>query len=335
MKRPTMRDVAERAGVSKTTVSHVINETRFVEEETRQRVLQAIAELGYRPSVIARSLTTNRTQTVGVIVSDSSNYFFAEILRGIEDVLRPEGYALLVCNTAEILERESHYLDLLLRQQVDGIIAAATSQRWDILSEAEIADTPVVFLDREFEGLCGPFVGVDNTRGAYLGTTHLIECGHHRIGILAGFQRLSTMRERLAGFRQTLQEHSIPLNEEWVITSPLSIDAGQETMRQILTLPGHPTAVFASNNLLSLGALLAINEMGLRCPEKIALVGFDDHPWAAISDPPLTVVRQPAQQLGQVAAQMLITLINGEQLPAPRVILDCKLILRQSHCLVA
>jgi DNA-binding LacI/PurR family transcriptional regulator len=332
MKRPTMSDVAARAGVSKTTVSHVINNTRFVEEETRQRVLQAVAELGYRPSVAARSLTTNRTETVGAIVSDSSNYFFAEVLHGVEEILRPENYALFVCNTAEILEHEAHYLDLLLRQRVDGIIAAATSQRWDILAEAEVQHTPVVFLDRAFEGLRGPFVGVDNKAGATLGTRHLIECGHRKIGILAGFQRLSTMRERLAGFRQALQEHDIPLPEEWVVTSSLGVEAGQEAMRHLLTLPERPTAVFLNNNLLSLGALLAMGELGLRCPEGISVIGFDDHPWAAVSDPPLTVVKQPTQQLGQVAAKMVLALIRGEELPESRVLLECELIVRQSCC---
>lgn len=332
MRRPTINDVAKRAGVSKTTVSHVINNTRFVEEETRQRVLQAIAELDYRPSSVARSLTTNRTETIGVIISDASNYFFGEVLLGIEDVLRPVNYGLIVCNTAEILEREAHYLDLLMRQRVDGIIAAATSQRWGILAQAEVRHTPVVFMDRSFEGLEGPFVGVDNKRGAYLGTRHLIECRHRQIGILAGFQRLSTMRERLAGFRQALQEHDIPLPEEWVVTSPLSIEAGREAMRQILTLPERPTAVFLNNNLLSLGGLLAIRELGLSCPEDISVVGFDDHPWAAVSDPPLTVVRQPAQQLGQVAAQVVLALINGEQPPESRVLLECEMIVRQSSC---
>lgn len=332
MKRPTITDVARRAGVSKTTVSHVINQTRFVEEETRQRVLKAIQELNYRPSSVARSLTTNRTETIGVIISDASNHFFGEMLLEIEDVLRPAGYGLIVCNTAEILEREAHYLDLLLRQQVDGIIAAATSQRWDILALAEFQHTPVVYLDRYFEGLEGPFVGVDNQEGAYLGTRHLIEWGHRRIGILAGFQRLSTMRERLAGFHQALQDHDIPLPEEWVVTSPLSVEAGHEAMRHILTLPERPTAVFLSNNLLSLGALLAMRELDLRCPEGVSVVGFDDHPWAAVAEPPLTVVRQPTQELGQVAARMLIDLINAEQSSETRVLLECQLVVRQSCC---
>jgi LacI family transcriptional regulator len=327
-----MSDVAARAGVSKTTVSHVINETRFVEEETRQRVLQAVAELGYRPSVVARSLTTNRTETIGVIVSDSSNHFFAEVLRGIEDVLRPRNYTLLVCNTAEILEREAHYLDILMRQRVDGIIAAATSQRWDELTKVETQHIPVVFADRFFEGIDDPFVGVDNQKGAYLGTKCIIDCGHRRIGILAGFQRLSTMRERLAGFRQALEEHDISLPEEWVITSALSIEGGREAMRQLLTLPECPTAVFLNNNLLALGALLALKELGLRCPEDVGLVGFDDHPWAAVSDPPLTVVRQPAEQVGRAAAEMLLALINDEQVAEPRVVLDCEVVARQSCC---
>ena len=330
MKRPTMNDVAALAEVSTATVSHVINKTRFVKEETRQRVLDAIHELEYRPSSVARSLNTNRTQTIGLIVSDASNYFFGEMLLGVENVLMPEDYTLLVCNTAETLERESHYLDLLLRQRVDGIIAAATSQQWDVLTEAQVQHTPVVFVDRRFEGLKGPFVGVDNERGAYEGTSHLISCGHRRIGILAGFQRLSTMRQRLAGFQLAMHEHTLPIHEEWILTSELSIEAGYKAMNKLLMLQDRPTAVFINNNLLSLGALLALKETNLDCPDCMALVGFDDHPWAAVSSPPLTVVRQPAQQLGQTAAQMLLSLIKGEPLPQRQILLDCDLIIRQS-----
>ena len=325
-----MKDVADLAGVSKATVSHVVNETRFVEEETRKRVQEAIKDLGYRPSAAARSLTTHRTRTVGLVVSDASNHFFADMLRGVEDVLMPEDYALLVCNTAETLEREAHYLDLLLRQRVDGIIAAATSQRWDALTEAEMQHTPVVFVDRRFEGLDGPYVGVDNEQGAYLGTSHMIACGHRRLGVLAGFQRLSTMRERLDGFRRALEEHDIPVNEEWVVTSELSVEGGRGAMRRLLTLPDGPTAVFVNNNLLSLGALLGLKEEGLDCPDCIGLVGFDDHPWTTVSNPPLTVVRQPAQQLGQAAAEMLLALVNDEELPGQEVLLDCDLVVRES-----
>ena len=332
MKRPTMADVAARAGVSKTTVSHVINNTRHVEEDTKQRVLQAIDELGYRPSAAARSLTTNRTETIGVIVSDSSNYFFAEVLRGIEDVLRLENYALLVCNTAEILEREEHYLDILIRQRVDGIIAAATSRKWETLNQIEALHIPIVFVDRLFEGLNAPYVGVDNAKGAGLGAAYLAECGHTEIGILAGFERLSTMRERLEGFKGALQERDILLPEEWVVPSPLTIQGGCDAMKQLLCLPHRPTAVFINNNLLALGALLALKDLGLHCPEDVSLVGFDDHPWAAVSDPPLTVVRQPAEQLGRTAAEILLALLQGEQVENPDVWLECELVERGSCC---
>jgi DNA-binding LacI/PurR family transcriptional regulator len=329
-RRPTISDVARQAGVSKATVSRVVNNVDFVEDETKQRVQQAVLELGYRPNNAARSLTTKRTRTIGMIISDSSNLFFGDMLRGAEDILQPLNYGLLICNTDEVLERESHYFDLLLRHQVEGIIAAATSRLWDVLGKAELQHTPVVYVDRVFEGLERPYIGVNNVGGAYLGTRHLITSGYQDIGVIAGFQRLSTMRERLAGFRQALQEHNIAVPDEWVVTCPLSIEAGRVATRQLLTLPARPKALFVNNNLLSLGALLAIKDLGLRCPDDIALVGFDDHPWAAVAAPPLTVVRQPARELGRVAAQALCMLINGESLPDQQVMLECELVVRES-----
>lgn len=325
-----MGDVAQRAGVSKATVSHVINQTRYVEEETKQRVLQVIAELDYRPNAAARSLTTHRTGTLGMVISDASNLFFGEMLLGVEQVVRPKNYGLLVCNTDEVLEQEDHYLNLLLRQRVDGIIAAATSQQWGALAEAAVQHTPIVFVDRAFATLEGPYVGVNNQGGAYLGTKHLIARGYRQIGIVAGLQRLSTMRERLAGFTQALQEYAIPLPLEWIGTSPLSIEGGRTATRELLSLAQRPTALFLNNNLLSLGALLALKDLGLHCPQDVALVGFDDHPWAAVSEPPLTVVRQPARQVGQKAAELLFALLTGEQPPALRLLLDCELIVRAS-----
>lgn len=347
-KRPTISDVAELAKVSKATVSRVINNVDFVEPDTKERVLHAVTQLGYRPNNAARSLTTKRTRTIGMIISDASNLFFGDMLRGVEDVLQPRNYGLLVCNTDEVLERESHYFDLLLRHQVEGIIAAATSRLWDVLGKAELQHTPVVYVDRVAEGLEGPYVGVNNTAGAYLGVSHLIARGHRRIAIVAGFQRLSTMRERLAGCRQALDEHKLSVPEEWIITCPLSIEAGREATRSLLAGPDRPGAIFLNNNLLSLGALLAIKELGLQCPEDVALVGFDDHPWAAVADPPLTVVRQPARALGRVAAETLCSLLDKQLLPegpAPsgdagsaaltgrpeqRVLLDCELVVRES-----
>lgn len=330
MKRVTMRDVAEQAGVSKATVSHVINETRFVEDSTKERVQAAIRALGYRPNVAARSLTTQRTRIIGLIVSDVTNTFFAEIMRGIEDVLIANHYSLMLCNTNEVLEREEYYIDILLRQGVDGIIAAATSQDWDVLNEAAKLNIPVVMLDRTFENANSPYVGVNNEQGAYLGARHLIERGYRDIGILSGFQRLSTMRERLAGFEAALAEVDLELRESWNISSHLTIDDGKRAMQRLMAQAERPEAVFICNNLLSLGALMGLRELALACPRDIAIVGFDDHPWAQVTNPPLTVVRQPTYAIGESAAQLVLKALNDEAADLPSALFNCQLIVRQS-----
>ncbi len=330
MKRVTMRNVAERAGVSNATVSHVINDTRFVEDATKERVREAIRHLGYRPNVAARSLTTQRTRIIGLIVSDVTNTFFAEIMRGIEDVLIANGYSLMLCNTNEVLEREEYYIDILLRQGVDGIIAAATSQNWDVLNEAAKLNIPIVMLDRTFADAPSPYVGVDNRHSAYLGARHLIERGYADIGILAGFQRLSTMRDRLAGYEDALTAADLPLREEWRISSPLSIPDGKQAMQALMKQAKRPRAVFICNNLLSLGALMGIQELGLSCPDDVAVVGFDDHPWAQVSNPPLTVLRQPTYAIGETAAHKVLKALNEDGAVIPSALFNCQLIVRDS-----
>jgi LacI family transcriptional regulator len=330
LKHTTIKDVADRAGVSKTTVSHVINDSRFVEEDTRQRVLRAIRELHYRPNAVARSLTTKRTNTVGVVISDSSNPFFGELIVSIEEILRPQNYALIICNTNETLEYEAHYLNLLLKQRVDGIISAATSQPWVELAKAEIQQTPIVFVDRAFDNLDGYYVGVDNQDGAYRGTQHMIECGYQKIGILSGLDRLSTMRERLDGFCQALMDAGIPINQEWIVPSQLSVEGGRQAMRKLFSLPEKPDALFINNNLLALGALVEMEGLDLDCSRDLSMVAFDDHPWAAVSCPPLTVVRQPTRKIGSISAEMILALINDQPVQDRHVILPCELVLRQS-----
>lgn len=331
MKHTTIKDVADRAGVSKTTVSHVINDSRFVEEDTRQKVLRAIRDLHYRPNAVARSLTTKRTNTIGVVISDSSNPFFGELIISVEEILRPQNYALIICNTNETLEYEAHYLNLLLKQRVDGIISAATSQPWVELSKAEIQQTPIVFVDRTFDNLDGYYVGVDNKGGAYRGTQHLIQCGYQKIGILSGLDRLSTMRERLDGFCQALVAAGLPVKQEWIAPSQLSVDGGRQAMRTIFSQPEKPEALFINNNLLALGALLEMQQLNLDCSQDLGMVAFDDHPWAAVSCPPLTVVRQPTRTIGNTAAEMILALINDQPVLERNVILPCELIVRQSY----
>jgi LacI family transcriptional regulator len=279
---------------------------------------------------VARSLTTKRTNTVGVVISDSSNPFFGEIIVSIEEILRPQNYALIICNTNETLEYEAHYLNLLLKQRVDGIISAATSQPWVELSKAEIQQTPIVFVDRVFDNLDGYYVGVDNKAGAYCGTQHLIQCGYRKIGILSGLDRLSTMRERLEGFCQALTAAGISVNHDWIVPSQLSVEGGREALRRIFDLPHRPDALFINNNLLALGALLEIDNLNLDCSQDLGIVAFDDHPWAAVSCPPLTVVQQPTRKIGQISAEMILALINGQPVKERNVILPCELIVRQS-----
>ena len=328
-RRSTMSDVAKRAGVSKTTVSHVINNTRVVEPETRARVIAAVHELDYRPNEVARSLSTNRTGTIGMVISDARNHFFGELLVGAEEILRPNKFGLIVCNTDEVLDRESDYLDLLLGQRVEGIIAAATSQQWVGLAKAEARDTPIVFVDRAFADMNGLYVGADNRGGALMGTRYLLERNYTRIGLLSGLQRLSTMRARKAGYCTALEEAGIPLRQGWIMESRLSIEAGKEAALKMLT-SDRPDALFVNNNLLVLGTLLALKELGLCCPDDIAIVAFDDHPWAAVCDPPLTVVRQPSREMGRRAAQMLCALISGQPVEQRRTVLECELIIRNS-----
>jgi DNA-binding LacI/PurR family transcriptional regulator len=244
MPRATIKGVAQRAGVSTTRVSHVINSTRFVEEQTRQLVLDAIKDLHYRPSMIARSLTTNRTGTVGIIASDVTNLFFAEIIRGAEDVLGPANYGLIVCNLDEKPEREIHHLELLMRQRVDGIIAAAVTTRWHDFSLIETQGTPMVYVDRAFEGMHSPFGGVDNFGGAYAATCHLLRAGHSDIGVVTGFKSLSTMRQRLAGITQALKEQDLDLRPDWVVECAQDAEDARQAVVTLLSKADRPNAIF-------------------------------------------------------------------------------------------
>ncbi len=326
----TIQDVAARAGVSIATVSHVLNNTRFVSEETRAAVLEAIRELNYHPSAAARSLSSRKTRTIGMVISDVSNVFFGQMIQGVLDVITPEDYNLILCTTSESLAKEEEYFRLLLGRAVDGLIAAATSERWGTLQTAEVRKIPVVFVDRTFEGMEGPFVGVDNSRGAYEAVSHLIGDGHRRIGVVAGLAYMSTMRERVDGYRRALQEHAIGYDESLVVYSNLSIEGGRQAALQLLGRADRPEALFSNNNLLTLGVLLAIQELGLACPDHVALACFDDHPWAGVVSSPLTVVRQPNYEIGRQAAIMLLQLLSGQPLERQRVIFQPELLVRSS-----
>ncbi|MEW5958769.1 MAG: LacI family DNA-binding transcriptional regulator [Chloroflexota bacterium] len=352
MVRVRIKDVAEHAGVSTATVSHVINRTRFVREETRHRVLEAIEVLNYQPSALARGLATNSTQTIGLIISDIANPFFTAVARGIQDEVHQHGYHTIFCNTDEEPAREAEYLRLLSARQIDGLIIAPTGVRSERLIRMNEAGLPIVLLDRETTPeLEAPLVGVDNEGGTYQAIKYLIGLGHRKIAILVGLQTISTQLKRFNGYKRALQEAGLTIDQELVIyadsrsyDNQLSIletppprfltnnqmtPAAYHVLQKVLDSPNLPTAIFITNNEMMVGALHALKESGIRCPEDISVISFDDHGWAPIFTPPLTVVRQPTYELGQRAARLLMKLLNNEEFEPP-IPLPVELIIRES-----
>jgi len=325
-----IKDIARAAGVSTATVSHVFNRTRHVSETVRQQVMDAAAQLDYHPNYFARSLTTMKSGTIGIVILDITNPFFAEVVRGCEAALRPYGYNLVVCNTDGHMDTEEEYLRLLISKRVDGIIAAVTSDKWDALRMATTHGLPVIFVDHMAAGLEGRLVCVDNERGTYQCVSHLIEDGHDRIGILVGPTVIGSMRERLVGYRRALNEHGIGVDERLVKHTQTDVESAAGGMDELLSEAPRPSAVFLSNNIMALGALTALRRRGLSCPSDIALAAFDDVAWMQIADPPLTTVRQPTQDLGALAGRLMMQLIQGEKVPESAIMLQPKLIIRES-----
>ena len=323
----TIQDVARRAGVSTATVSHVVNNTRFVSVETRAAVLDAVRELNYHPSAAARSLSTRKTRTIGVVVSDISDFFFAELVRGVMDAIAPHDYHLLLCDTSRAWEDE--YLRLRSERTVDGFIITPANKEWVASQRQDAECIPTVFADCAFEGTRGPYVGVDNEGGACRAVSHLIDDGHRRIGIAAGPRGLPTMEERLAGYRRALREHGLAVDERLIACSTLSVDDGRMSAIRLLSTNPPPSALFCSNDLLTLGTLRAIRQLGWKCPDDVGLAGFDDHPWARTASPALTVVRQPAREIGRTAGLLLMRMLSGEAVE-DRVVLPTELIVRES-----
>ena len=326
----TIREVASRAGVSTATVSHVLNDTRYVSDETRTAVLKAVRELNYHPSAIARSLSTRKTYAIGMVASHTTSVFFGEMSRGILDAVMPHNYKLLLCSTEDDPALAEEYFEMLLGRMVDGFITATASQSRVTLKLLETTQVPVVFVDLSFKSMNGPFVGVDNEGGMYEAVSHLIRRGHRRIGILAGPSGMSTMEERLAGYRRALRDHGIAPDERLVRVCRLDVGEGRSLAIELLREVPLPIALVANDNNMLLGILLALQELGLECPEDVALIGFDEHPWASVTSPAITVVRQPSYEIGRTAAEILLKMLAGDPGVEDHVRLKPGLIVRES-----
>ena len=325
-----MRDVAERAGVSVTTVSHVINETRPVSDELRQRVLAAIHELGYQPNVLARSLRRGETHTIGMIVPDSANPFFAELARGIEDTSFEHGYNLILCNSDGDLDKELIYADVLTEKQVDGILFVAAGVSIDHIRALQERRIPVVIVDREIPDVSVDQVLTDNARGGWLATRHLLELGHRCIGCITGPSDVTPSAERVTGYRQALSEGGIPVDEVLIVKGDFQYGSGYRAARQILARDDPPTAIFTCNDLMAVGAISAAVEMGRQVPVNLSVVGFDDVRLASFANPPLTTIVQPKYEMGVLATTMLLERMRNHDIPPRRRLLDTSLLIRQS-----
>lgn len=325
----TIRDVAQRAGVSTSTVSHVINGTRFVSPELAERVRTAMAELRYQPNAVARSLRRKETLTLGMVVPDNANPFFAMMARAVEDTCYRQGYSLILTNSEDDLERELANINVLVAKQVDGLILAAVGLSSRDLQRV-LRQVPTVVVDRELSGIQADMLLVDNFDGGYQATRHLIALGHRRIGCITGPSVTTPSAERVIGYRRALSEAGLPYDETLVVRGDFQFAGGYEGARALLTLPESPTAIFACNDLMAVGAIAAAAALGRRVPDDLSVVGFDDTILASYVTPALTTVAQPIADIGRLATEMVLQRVQAPNDPPVRRVLPTRLVVRQS-----
>jgi LacI family transcriptional regulator len=328
----TVRDVAKKANVSAMTVSRVINGGAGVRPETRQRVERAIAQLDFFPNGVARGLMSRKTSTLGLIVPDIVNPFFSMVVRGAETVARRAGYRLLLCNSEADQGLERQYVEDMFSHRVEGLLIAPAGDRSKVnLMPAVRRKFPFVLIDRSIAGLTCDLIQADSVAGANKLVSHLISIGHRRIAVIVEPDNVSTARERMRGYTDALKAAGLKVAPELVIRTTADRAGGYGAMQQILGFASRPTAVFAVNNMTALGAMQAIRERGLVVPKDIALVCFDDVEHLAVLSPFLTVVNQPTEMLGTLAAELLLNRIAGDNGGARRhVVLPTELLVRES-----
>ncbi|MGB3717592.1 MAG: LacI family DNA-binding transcriptional regulator [Candidatus Promineifilaceae bacterium] len=329
-RRMTIDDVAELAGVSYQTVSRVINNRPDVRDTTRERVQKVIDDTGYKPSHIARSLATARTATIGLVVPDISNPFFAVIARGAEQVASEHGYTFLLSSTNEDVSREVEVLNMLDERYVDGVIVCGFRQEDESLRQALSQFDAVVLVNRRLEGESFPAVLVDDALGGYLVTRHLLDKGHTAVGFLAGPPNSFSRAGRLRGYRKALAEASVEPQEGWTKNCmPTSIH-GRKAASQLLETHPELSAIFCYNDLVALGALRGCEALGRRVPADIAIAGFDDIMLAGVVSPALTTCHVPREEMGRLAASMLLDCINDQEESCSEIVIKPELIIRDS-----
>jgi LacI family transcriptional regulator len=328
--RVTIRDVAARSGVSMNTVSRVVNGKQDVSDDTRARVQAIIDELGFRPNGLARSLLRRQSRTIGHVVTDCTNPNTAQQIRVIQDVVSREGYSVVLFDTSERAERQAESLHLLEERVVDGVILTPARSQDDGLGRFVARGNRLVLLNRDVEGIEVDRVAIDNRAGSYAAISHLLDLGHRRIAFVAGRRDLSTVRDRLAGYEDALRDRGIAPDPRLVCHVEIEPEAATRATRRLLAWRDRPTAIFTYNDLMAVGALVAIRAADLRVPEDVSLVGHDDILYAPYLQVPLTTVAQPTRELAETAARLLIDRLRGNEGPPRRVVLQPRLVVRAS-----
>ena len=328
--QPTIYDVARLADVSIATVSRLLNGTGQIAPSTRLAVEAAVRQLDYQPNRIARSLATKSTQTIALLLPEITNPFYGALVSGIEQRTLELGYTMLLCTTAGDVVREELYLNLLRSKQVDGALVDGLVLPADRIARFVADGFPIVCLDRDVASAMVPLVQVDNCLGARMATEHLIELGHTRIAHVAGAAELGISGERVEGYQAALRAAGLEPDPELVAVGGFTEDGGYEAARTLFARAARPTAVFAANDLSAIGVLEAIVETGLRVPEDVSVVGFDDLRLAAYTTPPLTTIHQPAREIGERATSLLLDLTKGKKVRRLRHLLEPELVVRRS-----
>ncbi len=328
----TLKDVAELAGVDVSTASRVLSGAGFrVRESTRQKVLSAASQLGYEPNALARSLRVGKTNIFALLIPDITNSFFAELSKGAEDATASHGYSLILCNTEDREGPEEEYIQALRERQIDGFLMATAHNGGAAARRLIDTGYPLVLVNRRMRGVRTSYVVADDANGARSAVAHLIELGHRRIAHIAGFLHADTARRRLDAYRATMAASGLEKEaHELVVESDFTFKGGQEAMGRLLDLSQPPTAVFVANDVMALGAMTVAQARGLRVPDDVSLVGFNDIQMARYSYPSLTTVRTPAYEMGVLAAQMLLKIARGEDRSPTGMVLGSELIVRDS-----
>jgi DNA-binding LacI/PurR family transcriptional regulator len=330
MDKVTSREVARRASVSIATVSRVLNHMPNVSPEVQDKVLRAAKELNYQPSRTAQRLRAQKSQVIGLIVSDVENPFFTSVVRGIEDFLQKQSYSVVLCNSDEDPEKELLYINVMLAESVAGVIVSPSSESRPHIQSLLDHRIPVVTIDRLLQNLEVDSVVSNNYGSSFKAVSYLVRQGHRRIGLVS--LPLTTLpgAERCEGYKGALRENGIPVSQKLISIGDAKEAGGYESAMRLLQNKEQPTALFCANNLMTLGALRAIKDFGLSVPKDISLIGFDDMLWSPLLDPPLTCVAQPTYEMGQRAAELLLARIQRRDAPVDHVQMETQLILRDS-----